>query len=150
MSGNLTTGRNAKIFVDASAAGTMALGTTAGGTSVLTQLNGRNQWTVDWTPTFVDVTSFGDTSQTNVPGLPGGGADLSGNWDFAGTLIKNILPPGASTERSIMIFPDATNYGTVFWSGKGYFGMKTGGGITSAVSMDLHFEPGPTGLALYP
>ncbi len=147
---SLSHGRNAKIFVDASAAGTMALGTTAAGTSVLTQLGGRNAWTVDWSPNFADVTSFGDSSLTNVSGLPGGAADLNGNWDFAGTLIKNILPPGASTERSMMIFPDATNYGTVFWSGKGFFGMKSGGAITSAVSLDLHFEPGPTGLALYP
>ena len=95
---------------------------------------------------------MGDTSKTNLAGLPGGDGEINGNWDFTGTgtLIKNILPPTATGERSLMIFPNATTYGTDFWSGKVWFGVDTGGGAAVAVSRNLRFNPGPTGLALYP
>lgn len=134
-------GRNAAIFVDVSTAGTMAVGT-----STLVQINGKNQWTFDQTPDFVDVTSFGDSSKTNVPGLPNANGDISGNWDSAGsgTQIYNVI--NSTVERGIMIFPDFTNNVTSFISGKAFFGVKSGGGITSAVSFDLHFEAGPTGM----
>lgn len=151
MSGSLTHGRFGQIWVDASSAGTMALGTTAAGTGVLNLLRGVTEWTLDWNPELVDVTSMGDVSKANLAGLPAGGGDLTALWDFTGTgtLVKNLLPPTATTERSIMIFPDATNYGTTFWSGKVWFGASTGGGAGAAVSRNLRFDAGPTGIALY-
>ena len=152
MSGSLTHGRFGKVFIDMSAAGTMALGTTAAGTSVLNEIRGRSEWSLDLSPEFVDVTCMSDSVQTKVAGLAAASGDINGFWDFAGsgTLVKNILPMNQTAERSLMIFPDATNYGTVFWSGKVFFGAKTGAGVTAAVQNDLHFEAGPTGLNLYP
>ncbi len=152
MSGSLTHGRFGQIWVDASGAGTMALGTTAAGTGVLNKLNGVTDWTIDWNPDFVDVTSIGDTSKAQLAGLPSGSGDINGFWDFSGsgTLIKNILAPTATAERSIMIFPDISNFGTVFWSGKATFGMTTGAGAAGAVTRNIKFSAGPTGFALYP
>ncbi len=152
MSGSLTHGRFGQIWVDASSAGTMALGTTAAGTGVLNLLRGVTDWTLDWNPDFVDVTSLGDTSKTSLAGLANGSGAINGSWDFtgSGSLVKNILPPTATSERSLMIFLDITNYGTVFWSGKVNFGMTTSGSASDAVKRDITFQAGPTGLALYP
>ncbi len=152
MSGSLTHGRFGQIWIDMSSAGTMALGTTAAGTGVLNLLRGVTDWTLDWQPDFVDVTCIGDTSKTSLSGLPNGSGDINGNWDFtgSGSLIKNILSPTATNERSMIIFPDISNYGTIFWSGKFYFGATTGGGAASAVTRNLKFTPGPSALALYP
>jgi len=134
-------GRNAAIFADLTTAGTMAVGT-----STLTRIEGKNSWTSDNSRDFVDTTSFGDSSKTNVAGLPSASVDVSGNWNFIGegTLIKNLV--GSTTERGFMLFPDITNYPGQYLSGKAFASQKSGGGVTSAVTLDLHFEAGSTGL----
>lgn len=134
-------GRNAAIFADCTAGGTQAVGT-----STLTRLEGKNAWTADNSRDFVDTTSFGDSSKTNVAGLPSASVDVSGNWDFAGSgsLIKNLT--SATLERGFMLFPDYTNFPTWYLSGKGFASQKSGGGVTAAVTLDLHIEAGSTGL----
>lgn len=135
-------GRNAAIYADLSTAGTMAVGTSA-----LTRIEGKNVWSADNSRDYVDTTSFGDQSKTNVAGLPAASCDVTGNWDFAGSgsLIKNLV--GGQAERGFMLFPDITNYAGWYLSGKVFASQKAGGGVTSAVTLELHFEPGPTGLA---
>lgn len=132
-------GLNAGIFLDTSTAGTFTAGTVN-----LEQITGKNTWTFDQSVDFVDTTSFGATSKTQVAGLPGASGDISGNWDAVGTLVYNLI--NATAERAIMIFPDYTNNKTSYISGKAFFSVKSGGGITEAVSLDLHFEAGPTGM----
>lgn len=141
MSGTLRHGRNAAIFIDCSAAGTFAPGTVN-----LTQLNGKNTWSFDQTADRVDVTAFGDSSKTTVAGLPNAEGDVSGAWDSSGsgTLVYNII--GASTERAVQIYPDYTNNKTSYISGYAFFDVKSGGGVTSAVSLDIHFTAGPSGM----
>jgi hypothetical protein len=141
MSGTPRHGRNGQIFIDCTTAGTQAVGT-----STLTQLNSKNKWTFDQSPDFVDVTGFGDTSKTKVPGLPNAIGDITGNWDSAGsgTLLYNVI--NSTVERGIMIFPDYVNDLTQYISGKAFFGVKGAGGITEAVGLDLHFEGGPSGM----
>lgn len=141
MSGTPRHGRNAAVFLDCTTAGTQAVGT-----STLTQLTGRNQWLFDQSTDFVDTTSFGDTSKNAVSGLPNATGDINGNWDSSGvgTLLYNVI--GASSERGMMVFPDYQNNKTDFFSGKAFISVKSGGGVTAAVSMDLHFEAGPTGI----
>jgi hypothetical protein len=135
-------GRNAAIWLDLSTAGTMA----SSGTADLKRVEGKNSWTSDFSRDFVDTTSFGDSSKTNVAGLPAASIDISGNWNFAGegSLIKNII--GASSERACILFPDYTNYPTWYCSGKVFASMTAGGGVDQAVTLDLHLEPGPSGL----
>jgi len=134
-------GRNAAIYADLTTAGTAAVGT-----STLTRIEGKNTWASDNSRDFVEVTSFGDASKTNVAGLPSASVDVSGNWNFIGegSLIKNLV--GATAERGFMLFPDVTNYPGTYLSGKAFASQKSGGGVTSAVTLDLHFEAGPSGL----
>src|SRR5690348_5903016 len=91
-------GRNAAIWLDCSTAGTMS----SAGTANLNRIEGKNSWTSDNSRDFVDTTSFGDSSKTNVAGLPNASIDISGNWDFSGSgsLIKNFT--GAVSERAVI------------------------------------------------
>lgn len=134
-------GRNAAIYIDATAGGTAAVGT-----STLTKIEGKNTWTVDTTRDFVDTTSFGDTSKTTVAGLPTATCDVNGNWDFAGSgsLIKNFT--GDTSQRGFMLFPDISNFPLWYFSGKAFGSQKAAGGVTAAVTLDLHIEAGPAGL----
>lgn len=135
-------GRNAAIYLDVSVGGTAAVGT-----ATLVRIEGKNTWTSDNTRDFVPTTSFGDTTKTNVAGLPNSICDVNGSWDFAGSgsLIKNFV--GATLERGFMLFPDITNYAGWYLSGKGFGSQKSGGGVAAAVTLDLHIEGGPTGLS---
>jgi hypothetical protein len=94
----------------------------------------------------VDTTSFGDSSKTSVPGLANASADVNGVQSFsgAGSLIKNMT--GATLERGFMLFPDITNYNGWYFSGKAFASQKSAGSSSTAVTLDLHFEAGPTGL----
>lgn len=135
-------GRNAAIWIDLSTAGTMS----SAGTANLTRVEGKNTWSADNSRDFVDTTSFGDSSKTNVAGLPNASVDVSGNWDFAGSgsLIKNFV--GGTAERAFILFPDYTTYPTWYLSGKAFGSQKAGGGVSSAVTLELHIEAGPSGL----
>ncbi len=140
-------GLNAQIWIDTSSAGTFTAGTLAAGTANLERIGSKNSWSLDMSRDFVDVTSFGDTTKTQVAGLPSASGDIGGNWDSTGTLIYNLT--GATTERAIMVFPDATNNLTTWFAGKAFFSAKASGSNTSAVGWDLHFEAGPTGITWY-
>ena len=135
-------GRLGRIYVDATTAGTQAVGT-----STLTLIEGKREWSFDQSVDFVDTTDFGASSKSQVAGLSGSSGDIGGNWDSAGsgTLLYNVI--NATAERGLMIFPDFTNNLTTYISGKAFFSVKSGGSIDSAVSFDLHFEGGPTGLS---
>lgn len=137
-------GLNAKIFIDTSAAGTFAGGSVAAGTANLALITSKNSWSFDQSRDFVDVTAFLATSKSQVAGLPGASGDIQGFYDFSDTNMKNVFT--SSTERAIMIFPDFTNeIGTIIY-GKALFSAKTGGSTTSADTLDLHFEAGPSGM----
>lgn len=116
------------------------------GTTQLLRIDGVNSWSFDQSRDFVDTTSFGDTSKTNVAGLPNASGDLGGLWNTVGngTLISNLF--GASAERGILVLPDVTNNPGWYFSGKAFFSPKSSGSVTTAVTLDLHFEAGPTGI----
>src|SRR5690349_4425801 len=135
-------GRNAKIWIDTSSAGTMA----SSGTADLQLLEGKNTWDLDQAVDFVDTTSFGDSTKTSVAGLPNAAGNISGvfNLGGAGTLINNLI--GHSSERAIRIYPDFTNQPGTFYAGKAFFSVKTSGSVTSAVTLDIQFQAGPTGI----
>ncbi len=132
-------GINAAVFVDDTSAGTNAVGT-----STLTQLTSAATWTFDQSRDFVDVTSFGDSSHTDVAGLANAAGSVTGFHDFGGSLIFNAF--ASSTERGLMIFPDYINNKTTYISGKAFLSPKFGGGVTAAVTEEFDFRAGPTGL----
>lgn len=133
---------NGQIWMDVSSAGTFA----SSGTTNLTLISGRNEWTFDANRDFVEVTSFGDTSKTKVAGLANAAGDIKGFFFDSGaaTLIKNAL--GASSERALVIIPDATNDPTFQIAGKAFISGSYGGGVGAAVSFDIHYEAGPSGM----
>lgn len=143
MSGSPTTGINAQIWMDLSSAGTMA----ASGTANLNMVSSKNSWTFSGSKNFVDVTGFGDTSINRVPLLPDASGDIKGQMDMkgTGTLLHNIL--NSTTERALIIYPDITNYPGIFISGKCFADNTAGGALTTAVTLDMHFVAGPSGLA---
>ncbi len=136
-------GINAAIFADLTTAGTMAVGT-----ATLTRIEGKNKWTADTSRDFVETTSFGDSSKTNVAGLPNANFAVEGNWNFAGSgsLIKNAV--GSTLERGFMLFPDITNYNGWYYSGKAFFSQTAAGGVAEAVTSALAINAGPTGITL--
>lgn len=136
-----THGINGALFLDVSSAGTLAVGT-----STLTRIYGPNGWSADNSRDFVDTTAMGDTSKTSIPGLPNAACDVTGVQSFtgSGSLIKNIV--GSTTERGFMLFPDINNYPGWFLSGKAFASQKTAGSSSTAVTLDLHFEAGSSGL----
>lgn len=137
-------GLNAKIWIDMSAAGTFAGGSLAAGTANLTAISSKNSWSFDQSRDFVDVTSFLDTSKSSVAGLPNASGDISGFIDFADTGVYNII--GSTTERAIMLWPDWSNELTTFIWGKAFFSAKTGGSTTTADTLDVTFQAGPSGM----
>jgi len=137
-------GLNAKIWIDMSSAGTFAGGSVAAGTANLTAISSKNSWSFDQSRDFVDVTSFLDTSKSNVAGLPSASGSIQGSFNFADTNVYNII--GATSERAIMIWPDWTNEATTFIWGKAFFSAKSGGSTTTADTFDLDFQAGPSGM----
>jgi|SRR5580765_2217886 len=136
-------GINGQIWMDTSAAGTFA----SSGTANLQLISDKASWAFDANRDFVDVTSFGNTSKTQVAGLPGASGDITGFWDSsgAGSLVINNCQ-NASSERAIRILPDSVNTPTSVISGKAFFAIKGGGGVGSAVTFEIHFEAGPSGI----
>ncbi len=137
-------GANAKIWIDMSSAGTFAGGSVAAGTANLTAISSKNTWSFDQSRDFVDVTSFLDTSKSNVPGLPNATGSIAGNFNFSDTGVYNII--GATSERAIMIWPDWTNEATTFIWGKAFFSAKSGGSTSASVNFDVDFTAGPSGM----
>lgn len=124
----------------------MPIGTLAAATANLALITSKNSWSFDQSRDLVEVTSFGDTSKTRVAGLADAQGDIAGYLDFADTLIYNAMT--SSTERGIVIFPDGTNNVTTFIIGKAFFSPKYGGAETSAVTLDITYSAGPSGMTL--
>ena len=146
MAGTRRAGYNAAIWMDTSAAGTMPVGTLAAGTSSLALVTAKNSWTFDQSRDLIEVTSFGDPSKTRVAGLQDGQGDIQGFVAFDDTLIYNAL--SSSTERALIIFPDAVNNIGTFIIGKAFFSPKYGGQESSAVTLDVTYSAGPSGLSI--
>lgn len=146
MAGTRRAAYNATIWMDTSAAGTMPIGTLAAGTSNLALITSKNSWTFDQSRDLIEVTSFGDTSKTRVAGLQDGQGEIDGFLDFGDTNLYTAL--NSSTERGIIIFPDATNNLTTFIIGKAFFSPKYGGQESSAVTLDITYAAGPSGMTI--
>lgn len=143
MAGTRRHALNGAIYLDTSAGGSAAVGT-----ATLVLISSKNAWTFDQTRDLVDVTSFGDTSKTSVAGLQGASGTITGFMDFADSTIFNAL--SSTLERGLIIIPDAANNPTRLISGKAFVSATLGGSETGAVTMDLKFDAGPTGMTVTP
>ncbi len=144
MAGTRRAAYNAEIWIDTSTAGTMPIGTLAGGTANLTLITSKNSWTLDQSRDLIEVTSFGDSSKTRVAGLSDAQGDITGFLDFGDSALHNALV--SSTERAMIIFPDKVNNIGSFVIGKAVFSSKYGGQETGAVTLDIAYSAGPSGI----
>lgn len=133
-------GINAKIYADLTAAGTATVGT-----ATLTLMTTRNSWSFSQERPMYDTTEFLATSQSQVPGLPAATGDVNGFFTSAATAY--FVLGTATAERGLVIVPDSVNYPTVGISGKAFFSNKAAGAVTSAISFDMSFSAGGTGIA---
>ena len=128
-------GINGQIWIDTSTAGTFS----SGGTTNLTLIPGKNDWTFDASRDFVEVTSFGDTSKTRVAGLANALGDIKGYWVDAGAGTLIDVAVASQTERALTIIPDVVNAPSHQITGKAFFSKVLGGGVAAAVSYDIHY-----------
>lgn len=132
-------GINAKIYADLTAAGTATVGT-----ATLTLMTLRNEWSFSRARNFIDTTEFLAISKSAVPDLPDASGDLKGFFTSAATAY--FVLGTATTERGLIIVPDSVNYPTVGISGKAFFSDTAGGAVSTAISFDMTFKAGGTGL----
>ncbi len=116
-------GRNGRIMLDTSSAGN--------GSAVA--ISKKNKWSVDGSVDKVDTTSFGDTTKTNVTGLPNNSGDFGGFWDDSDTLIFNSW--GSSVARKLYLYPDFSNDVGVYYFTTAFVDLKVDVGVSEAVGM---------------
>lgn len=124
--------------------GLLMIDTTSGGDTNAVTVTGMASWTFDQSRDFFDTTSCGDTSKNGVPGFPNANGTITGPWDSSDNNRYTIL--GATSERTMKLYPDVTNNPTTYIYGKAFFSGTFSGGVTDAVKADLTFTAGPTGL----
>ena len=138
MSGTPRAGRNARILIDTSSAGT-------GSASIISS---KNKWTLDQSTDTFEVTAFEDTSKSYVVGLPDAKGTVEGFWDSADTNVYNVI--GSSVGRKIYIYPDAVNnIGTYFFM-TAFFAAKSDGATSSATNFSLTYNAATPGSWVHP
>lgn len=138
MSGTPRAGRNARLMVDTSSAGT--------GSAVA--LTSKNKWSLDQSADTIEVTAFEDLSKSYVFGLPDGKGSIEGLWDSADNNIYNVI--GSSVARKTYIYPDAANNLTSYWFCTAFFSAKGDGDVKSAVNFALSFVAATPGQWVHP
>lgn len=121
-------GRNARIMIDMSAAGTGSA----------TAVSAKNKWTLDQSVDFVDVTAFEDNNKSSVPGLPNAAGVISGHWDAADNSIYNLI--GSTVARKFYLYPDVVNNVTTYFFTTAFFSVNESGGIGEAVDFNLNMN----------
>ena len=91
-----------------------------------------NQWSIDFSVDFVDVTAFGDTNKTYVSGLPDAQGSFGGFYDTSTAQLYTAATDGVA--RSFYLYPDNGSTGQ-YWFGTGLFDFSVSGGVDSAVTV---------------
>lgn len=138
MSGTPRAGRNARILVDVSSAGT-------GSASPLTS---KNKWSLDQSANTIDVTALEDIAKSYVLDLPDGKGTVEGFWDSGDNNIYNVI--GSSVGRKTYIYPDVVNNIGTYWFATAFFSAKSDGSTTGAVDFSLSFVAATPGQWVHP
>lgn len=89
-----------------------------GGTTTVGEIK---EWSFDGAAETVEVTAFGQTFRSRIPGLRDGGGSFSGNFDMADTaqlaMINAFLAGSAVALRLHMSSSKYINVGTAFFEG---------------------------------
>jgi hypothetical protein len=127
MSGTPRAGRNARILIDASSAGT-------GSASAVTS---KNKWSIDQSANTIETTAFEDLSKSYVLDLPDGKGTVDGLWDSADNNIYNLI--GSSVARKFYLYPDVVNNATTYFFCTAFFSTKSDGDVKGVVNFSLSF-----------
>lgn len=117
-------GRRGALYVDVTAGG-------GGGTVPVSYLS---KWDANFTVDKVEVTAFGDTNKTYVPGLPDAQGTFSGFFDNASAQLYTAARDGAA--RNFYLYPDNTVSTTgPYWFGQAIFDFAVQGDVGAAVTV---------------
>lgn len=98
-------GRNGRLYVGITSAGTAE------------PVAFMAKWGASWTTDRYEVTAYGDSNKTFVPGLPDFTITYSGFYDTATAQLYTASQDGVA--RKFYAYPDNTNTGQ-YWFGTGY------------------------------
>lgn len=138
MSGTPRAGRNARVLVDVSSAGT-------GSASIISS---KNKWSLDQTADTFEVTAFEDTSKTYVVGLADAKGSIDGFWDSADNTVYNVI--GSSVARKLYIYPDISNNTGSYFACTAFFSAKADGDVKAAVNFSLAWSAATPGYWTHP
>ncbi len=138
MSGTPRAGRNARLLVD----------TTSAGTGAASPLSSKNKWSLDQSADTIETTAFEDLAKSYVVGLPDGKGSMEGQWDSADVNIYNVI--GSSVARKTYLYPDASNNIGTYWFCTAFFSAKGDGDIKGAVNFSLNFVAATPGQWVHP
>jgi hypothetical protein len=91
-----------------------------------------NQWSIDFSVDFVDVTAFGDTNKTYVSGLPDAQGSFGGFYDTATAQLYTAATDGVA--RKFYLYPDNGTTGQ-YWFGTGLFDFSVSSGVDAAATI---------------
>jgi len=91
-----------------------------------------NQWSIDFSVDFVDVTAFGDGNKIYVSGLPDAQGSFAGFYDDATAQLYTAATDGVA--RKFYLYPD-NGTTTKYWFGTGLFDFSVTGGVDAAAAV---------------
>lgn len=101
-----------------------------------------NHWTVNYSVSTIDVTSFGDVTKVYVAGLPDFQGSYGGFYDNATTQMYIAATDGVA--RKFYLYPDRT-LASQYWLGTATFDFSVDGTVDGAVTLSGNFAAaGPT------
>lgn len=138
MSGTPRAGRNARIMVDTSSAGT-------GSASAITS---KNKWSIDQSVDTFETTAFEDSSRSYVVGLPDAKGSIDGFWDSADNNVYNVI--GSAVARKLYIYPDVANNAGSYFLCTAFFSAKADGAVKDATNFSLSWNAATPGVWTHP
>jgi len=100
-----------------------------------------NSWSVSFSTSDVDVTSFGDTNMVYVSGLPDVSGSFSGFYDDATAQLYTAATDGVA--RKFYLYPSTGTTGQ-YWFGTATFDFAVNTGVGEAVTISGDFKAAST------
>lgn len=125
-------GRNARLYASI----------TSGGTAE--SIAFLNTWSIDFSTTRTDVTSFGDTTRVYVSGLPDAQGQYAGFMDAATAQFYTAAVDGVA--RKFYLYPSTVDAAGVYFFGTALFDFSVATGVDDAVTISGSFA-GASGVA---
>lgn len=116
-------------------AGRLYAGITSAGTAEAIAF--LNNWSLDFSVDFVEVTAFGDTIKTYVSGLPDSQGSFSGWYDNATAQLYTAATDGVA--RKFYLYPDNGST-SQYWFGTMLFDFSVTGAVDGAVQISGNFR----------